>query len=70
MGNMRIKVHKERCISSGSCVSEAPQLFAQDEDGLVALRICEPSASDYDAARAAAAACPAVAIELEEVPEP
>ena len=66
---MRIKLHAERCISSGSCLIEAPQLFAQDESGLVVARVSEPAPSDYPAARAAAAACPATVIELEETPE-
>lgn len=66
---MRIKVHTERCISSGACLIEAPRLFAQDESGLVVVLIPEPAASDQAAARAAAAACPAAVIELEETPE-
>ncbi len=66
---MRIKVHTERCISSGSCLIEAPQLFTQDDSGLVVVRVSQPAPIDSPAARAAAAACPAAAIELEETPE-
>lgn len=66
---MRIKVHTKRCMSSGACLIEAPQLFAHDENGLVVVRVSTPAASDHPAARAAAAACPGAVIELEETPE-
>jgi ferredoxin len=63
---MKIKAHTERCISSGACVFEAPQLFTQDDDGFVVVRVIEPEERDYAAARSAAAACPAAVIELDE----
>ena len=65
---MRIKLRTERCISSGACLVEAPRLFTQDENGLVAVRATEPVEGDYAAVRAAAAACPAAVIEIEETP--
>lgn len=63
---MRIKAHRQHCISSGACLLEAPRLFAQDENGVVVVRFPEPPASEHAAARAAAAACPAAVIELQE----
>ncbi len=63
---MRIGTHPERCIASGACSLAAPQLFTQDEDGLVVALVREPSLVDQDDARRAAAACPVAVIELEE----
>jgi ferredoxin len=69
MTRFRIKLHRQGCISSGACVEEAPQLFIQDENGIVSLRAIEPPDSEYQAAVAAANACPAAVIELEEISE-
>jgi ferredoxin len=63
---MRIKVHLQRCISSGNCVLAAPRLFTQDEEGLVVAQMPNPQPGDHEAARKAAAACPVAAIELEQ----
>lgn len=62
---MKIKVFKERCISSGNCVHTAPRLFGQDDEGLVEARVANPAAADQADARKAAANCPVAAIEVE-----
>jgi ferredoxin len=45
----------------------ASDVFDQrDEDGVVVLLVTNPSAEQADGARRAAAACPALAIHIEE----
>lgn len=60
-------MNQDRCVSSGQCVLNAGELFDQrDEDGVVVLLIDRPDRGHEDAARTAAAACPAQAIDIEE----
>jgi len=63
---MRITVERDCCISSGSCVLEAPGVFDQDDDGVVVLLQAEPTGDDMEPARNAALACPAAVITLDE----
>lgn len=64
---MRVTVDQDVCASSGNCVMNASDVFDQrDEDGVVVLLIANPSAEQADGARRAAAACPALAIHIEE----
>jgi ferredoxin len=61
-----ITVDARRCLSSGYCVEQAPELFTRDEDGLVVLLQPNPPAELLEAARAAAVACPAAVISLHQ----
>lgn len=64
---MKIAVDQDKCVSSGQCVLNAMELFDQrDEDGVVELLESEPGADQYDNARRAAAACPALAIDIQD----
>ena len=64
---MRIAVDQDKCVSSGQCVLNAGDLFDQrDDDGVVVLLNDRPAADESENARRAAAACPALAIEIEE----
>ena len=64
---MKVTVDQNNCASSGNCVMNAPELFDQrDEDGVVVLLNEHPSAEQAEGARRAAAACPALAIHIEE----
>lgn len=64
---MKISVDQDKCVSSGQCVLNATDLFGQrDDDGVVELLESEPSPDQFDNARRAAAACPALAIDIEE----
>jgi ferredoxin len=64
---MKVTVDQNICASSGNCVMNAPEVFDQrDEDGVVVLLNDSPSAEDAEGARRAAAACPALAIHIEE----
>jgi ferredoxin len=63
---MKIKLSKERCIASGACVLECPEIFQQDDIGMVVVTESNPRAELHDAVRRATAACPASVIDLEE----
>ncbi|OBI83522.1 ferredoxin [Mycobacterium sp. E740] len=64
---MKISVDQDKCVSSGQCVLNAGDLFDQrDDDGVVVLLEDSPDQEQADGARKAAAACPALAIHIEE----
>ena len=64
---MKITVDQDICASSGNCVMNAPEVFDQrDDDGVVVLLNPDPPADQAQGARKAAAACPALAIRIEE----
>ena len=63
---MKVTVDQDKCVSSGQCVLNAAEVFDQrDEDGVVLL-IAQPSGDQAENTRRAAAACPALAIQIEE----
>jgi ferredoxin len=63
---MKVIADQDKCVSAGNCVAHAPQVFDQDEDdGSVVLVDATPPAALADAVREAAAACPAMAIRVE-----
>jgi ferredoxin len=70
MSQIKVNLHREWCIASGACVTQAPRLFAQDDNGLVVLRVTEIDPADHPALHSAAAACPAAVIEIEQDREP
>ena len=63
---MKVTIDIDLCIASGACVLACPDVFQQDEDGLVVLVHDEPSSELHDAVREAMAACPAAVIDVEE----
>ena len=64
---MKVTVDQDKCVSSGMCVLNAAEVFDQsDDDGVVILLVSEPGAELAENTRKAAAACPALAIHLEE----
>ncbi len=63
---MKIKLHTDFCIASGACVLECPEVFAQDDDGLVVLLDEAPAAELHAKVRRAAAVCPVTVIEIVE----
>ncbi len=63
---MKIAVDQDKCIASGACVLAAPDLFDQDDDGIVLVlkdEIVEPAETGM--AQRAARACPALVITLD-----
>ncbi|WP_326545897.1 ferredoxin [Mycolicibacterium sp. ND9-15] len=64
---MKITVDQDKCVSSGQCVLNAGDIFDQrDDDGVVVLLDDSPAGDQAENARKAAAACPAIAIHIEE----
>lgn len=64
---MKLTVDQDKCVSSGQCVLNASDIFDQrDDDGVVVLLNDSPADDQADDARNAAAACPALAIHIEE----
>lgn len=63
---MRITIDQDMCIGSGACVLEAPEVFAQDPDGLVVLLDDQPPAHLEPGARQASLVCPAAVITITE----
>jgi ferredoxin len=64
---MKVTVDQDKCVSSGQCVLNASEIFDQrDDDGVVVLLNNRPSADHTENARNAAAACPALAIDIDE----
>jgi ferredoxin len=62
---VRIETDTERCVGAGQCVLTAPELFDQDDTGIVTV-LREPDADGPGAAaaREAVAVCPSAAITL------
>ena len=64
---MKVTVDQDKCVSSGQCVLNATDVFDQrDDDGVVVLLNDSPAPGLSDSVRNAAAACPALAINIEE----
>lgn len=63
---MRIQVEIDQCVGGGQCVMAAPDVFDQDDDGLVVVLDDEPSPGQADDVRLAVRLCPARAIGLDE----
>jgi ferredoxin len=63
---MKIVVDPDKCIASGACVLAAPDVFEQDDDGIVVIRQESPGPEFREQALAAIRACPASVIWDEE----
>lgn len=63
---MRVTVDKDLCIGAGQCVVTAPDVFDQDDDGLVELLTDEPGEGDREAVKEAENVCPARVITVHE----
>jgi ferredoxin len=61
-----IEVDRDRCIGAGQCVLTAPEVFDQDDDGIVELLDASPSGPQLGLAREAVELCPAAAISLRD----
>ncbi|MBP2370708.1 ferredoxin [Pseudonocardia parietis] len=63
---MRVNVDRELCIGAGQCVVTAPEVFDQDDDGIVELLVDSPAESDRDAVKEAEHVCPAQVITVQD----
>ena len=61
---MRVTADRERCISAGRCMATAPDVFDQDDDGIVLVTHPEPGAAERDLVTEAVDQCPARALEV------
>jgi ferredoxin len=63
---MYVTADRNRCMGSGACVFEAPEVFTQDEQGVVVLLTERPDEIHREAVLAAVDACPVLCIEAED----
>ncbi|RZQ62379.1 ferredoxin [Amycolatopsis suaedae] len=63
---MKVTVVPDRCVGGGHCALAAPEVFDQDDDGMVVVLDADPGPGQHDAAREAAMLCPTAAIVLRE----
>ena len=56
----------DKCIASGACALAAPEIFGQDDDGVVVILTRTPSPEQMEDALDAIRACPAGVIWTEE----
>jgi ferredoxin len=61
---MRIEADRDTCISAGNCVMSAPEVFDQDDDGIVVLLADPVPEGEHDHAREAVKLCPASALRV------
>lgn len=65
-GHPRVAVDRDLCIGAGHCVLAAPEVFDQDDEGLVAVLDEDALEAPDDSVRAAAQRCPSGALSLRE----
>ncbi|SDU59388.1 ferredoxin [Jiangella alkaliphila] len=63
---MKITLEVDACVGGGQCVMAAPDVFDQDDDGLVVVLDDDPAPERADDVRLAARLCPARAIQVED----
>jgi ferredoxin len=59
---LQVNVDRDKCIASGACVLAAPEVFGQDDDGIVVVLQASPTAELEAKALDAIRACPAAVI--------
>ena len=62
--SMRIVADKHKCIGAGTCVVIAPELFDQDDEGIVDVLVEEPREDQLGVLGEAIEYCPAQALLL------
>lgn len=65
---LRVIADRSRCCGYGLCAQMCPELYKLDGDGLIALETDQVPEGMEAEAREGAAACPAEAIVIEEIP--
>ncbi|MFF4533503.1 ferredoxin [Streptomyces sp. NPDC001407] len=63
---MRVTADRTVCIGAGLCALTAPDVFDQDDDGLVTVLDSAPGADKRPAARQAGGLCPSGAVRITE----
>jgi ferredoxin len=62
---IRIHVDVGTCVGAGQCVLAAPDVFDQDDDGIVRVLQEAPAADAEDDVRLAGRTCPSQSIRIE-----
>jgi ferredoxin len=63
---VEITADRDVCVGAGQCVLAAPELFDQDDDGIVVVTRAGTTADEVAAMRNAALACPSRALTVHE----
>jgi ferredoxin len=63
---MRIKADTGVCVGAGQCVLTEPDVFDQDDDGIVSLLTDQPGGQAAERAREAVNLCPSQALSIVE----
>ncbi len=61
---MSIVANADACVGAGQCALVAPNVFDQDDDGIVTVLEADPQGADLETATRAIRLCPARAIAL------
>lgn len=64
---MRVSVNRDRCAGAGQCVATVPEVFDQDDEGVVVVLEPEPAEEHRDRVKTAVAHCPVSAIEASGI---
>ena len=64
MSAIQVDADRQVCVGAGMCVLSAPELFDQDDDGIVTVLCSRPALEEQASARAAAQLCPSRAIRV------
>lgn len=63
---MIVEAYPEKCVFFGSCVMQAPDVFDQNDDGVVVVLNERPPSQLHNPVRRAASLCPAKAIAVRD----
>ncbi|KUN27854.1 ferredoxin [Streptomyces corchorusii] len=63
---MRVTADRDRCVGSGQCAMLSPEVFDQDDDGLVLVLREVPGADLHEEVHRAADLCPARSIQVQD----
>ncbi|MEU0939724.1 ferredoxin [Embleya sp. NPDC059213] len=63
---MHVSADRTVCVGAGLCALTAPEVFDQDDDGLVTVLTPDPAAALHRGARQAGRLCPSGAIRTVE----
>jgi len=62
---MRVTIDRSKCVGSGNCMMTAPEVFEQDDDGIVVLLNATPAEGQEALVRQAVELCPARVISTD-----
>ncbi len=63
---MKVRVDREVCVGTGSCVSICPEVFELDDEGISVPKVDVVPSDVEDTCREAVESCPVDAIEIVE----